>query len=127
VLLVDEAQDMQPVVLAELRRRASADLDPLILLISVLTSDRRLADLQDLPHGTRATAGPWAAGAEDCQHHILESLAGGWHPSARAITWTLNGRSLAQSRRRIAITRATAGTSPYARLGGHIVYIQQRP
>ena len=111
VLLVDEAQDMQPVVLAVLRRRASADLDPHILLTSVLASDGRLADLQDLPHGMRATAGPCAAGAGNCQHHFLKSLPGGRHPSAEAMPSTMNGRSLAQSRRRIAIPDATAGTS----------------
>jgi hypothetical protein len=48
----------------------------------------------------------------------------GTSPSAQAMTRTPNGRSLAMSGRRIAIPRATAGTSPYARLGGHIVYMQ---
>jgi AAA domain len=44
VLLVDEAQEMQPAVLAELRLLASADLDSHILLTTVLAGDGRLAD-----------------------------------------------------------------------------------
>lgn len=44
VLLVDEAQEMQPVVLAELRLLASADLDSQILLTTVLAGDGRLAE-----------------------------------------------------------------------------------
>ena len=44
VLLVDEAQEMQPAVLAELRLLASADLNSHILLTTVLAGDGRLAD-----------------------------------------------------------------------------------
>ena len=44
VLLVDEAQEMQSLVLAELRLLASADLDSHILLTIVLAGDGRLAE-----------------------------------------------------------------------------------
>jgi len=44
VLLVDEAQEMQSSVLAELRLLASADLDSNILLTVVLAGDGRLAE-----------------------------------------------------------------------------------
>ena len=44
VLVVDEAQEMQPAVLAELRLLASADLDSHILLTIVLAGDGRLAE-----------------------------------------------------------------------------------
>ena len=44
VLLVDEAQEMQPAVLAELRLLASAELDSHILLTIVLAGDGRLAE-----------------------------------------------------------------------------------
>lgn len=44
VLVIDEAQEMQPPVLAELRLLASADLDSRILLTIVLAGDGRLAD-----------------------------------------------------------------------------------
>jgi general secretion pathway protein A len=44
VLLVDEAQEMQSSVFAELRLLASADLDSQILLTVVLAGDGRLAD-----------------------------------------------------------------------------------
>ena len=44
VLLVDEAQEMQSAVLAELRLLASADLDSQILLTIVLAGDGRLAE-----------------------------------------------------------------------------------
>jgi len=44
VLLVDEAQEMQSSVLAELRLLASADLDSQILLTIVLAGDGRLAE-----------------------------------------------------------------------------------
>jgi type II secretory pathway predicted ATPase ExeA len=44
VLLVDEAQEMQPAVLAELRLLTSADLDSQILLTIVLAGDGRLAE-----------------------------------------------------------------------------------
>jgi len=44
VLLVDEAQEMQSPVLAELRLLASAELDSQILLTTVLAGDGRLAE-----------------------------------------------------------------------------------
>jgi general secretion pathway protein A len=44
VLLIDEAQEMQPGVLAELRLLASADLDSHVLLTTVLAGDGRLAE-----------------------------------------------------------------------------------
>ena len=44
VLVIDEAQEMQPPVLAELRLLASADLDSRILLTIVLAGDGRLAE-----------------------------------------------------------------------------------
>jgi type II secretory pathway predicted ATPase ExeA len=44
VLVVDEAQEMQSTVLAELRLLASADLDSHILLTTVLAGDGRLAE-----------------------------------------------------------------------------------
>ncbi len=57
VLLVDEAQEMAPDVLSELRILASADFDATSLLTIVLAGDGRLLDLlrhQDLvPLGTR--------------------------------------------------------------------------
>jgi len=43
LLLIDEAQEMNPAVLAELRLLASADLDSRSLLTVVLAGDRRLA------------------------------------------------------------------------------------
>jgi type II secretory pathway predicted ATPase ExeA len=44
VLIVDEAQEIQPAVLAELRLLSSAELDSRILLTVVLAGDGRLAD-----------------------------------------------------------------------------------
>jgi type II secretory pathway predicted ATPase ExeA len=44
VLVLDEAQEMQTLVLAELRLLASADLDSKILLTVVLAGDGRLAE-----------------------------------------------------------------------------------
>src|SRR6516225_3919506 len=44
ILLVDEAQEMLPAVLAELRLLASADLDSNVLLTIVLAGDGRLAE-----------------------------------------------------------------------------------
>lgn len=57
VLLVDEAQEMDPTVLSELRILASADFDSASLLTVILCGDGRLLELlrhQDLvPLGTR--------------------------------------------------------------------------
>lgn len=57
VLLVDEAQEMEPAVLSELRILSSADFDATSLLTVVLSGDSRLPELlrqEDLiPLGTR--------------------------------------------------------------------------
>jgi len=57
VLLIDEAQEMNPDVLSELRILSSADLDTTLLLTVVLSGDGRLLELlrqEDLvPLGTR--------------------------------------------------------------------------
>jgi type II secretory pathway predicted ATPase ExeA len=57
VLLVDEAQEMEPSVLSELRILASSDFDSTSLLTVILCGDRRLFELlrhEDLvPLGTR--------------------------------------------------------------------------
>jgi general secretion pathway protein A len=57
VLLIDEAQEMDPIVLSELRILASADFDATSLLTVVLSGDGRLVELlrhEDLiPLGTR--------------------------------------------------------------------------
>lgn len=47
LLLIDEAQEMNPAVLAELRLLASADLDSRSLLTVILAGDRRLATRLD--------------------------------------------------------------------------------
>ena len=60
VLLVDEAQEMDPEVLSELRILSSADFDATSLLTVVLSGDGRLPELlrhEDLiPLGTRIRA-----------------------------------------------------------------------
>ena len=60
VLLVDEAQEMDPEVLSELRILSSADFDATSLLTVVLSGDGRLLELlrhEDLiPLGTRIRA-----------------------------------------------------------------------
>lgn len=57
VLLIDEAQEMQPMVLSELRLLASKQFDSQILITAILAGDMRLGDklkLPDLiPLGTR--------------------------------------------------------------------------
>jgi general secretion pathway protein A len=50
VLLIDEAQEMTPEVLAELRILASADFDATSLLMVVLSGDGRLLDLLRQEH-----------------------------------------------------------------------------
>ncbi len=49
VLLIDEAQEMNPVVLCELRLLASADLDSRSILTVILAGDARLAEKLDCP------------------------------------------------------------------------------
>jgi type II secretory pathway predicted ATPase ExeA len=57
VLLIDEAQEMYPIVLSELRILSSSDFDSTSLLTVILSGDRRLSELlrhEDLvPLGTR--------------------------------------------------------------------------
>ena len=57
VLLIDEAQEMQPVVLNELRLLASADFDSRAILAIVLCGDQRLGDMfqsdELMPLGSR--------------------------------------------------------------------------
>jgi len=60
VLLIDEAQQMNPAVLCELRLLASAHFDSRVLLTVVLAGDRRLGELlrreELLPLGSRIRA-----------------------------------------------------------------------
>ena len=49
VLLIDEAQEMNPVVLCELRLLSSADLDSRSILTVILAGDQRLAAKLDCP------------------------------------------------------------------------------
>lgn len=60
VLLIDEAQQMHPAVLGELRLLASAHFDSRVLLTVVLAGDRRLGELlrheELLPLGSRIRA-----------------------------------------------------------------------
>jgi type II secretory pathway predicted ATPase ExeA len=49
VLLIDEAQEMNPVVLCELRLLSSADLDSRAILTVILAGDARLAAKLDCP------------------------------------------------------------------------------
>ena len=81
VLLVDEAQEMQPAVLAELRLLASADLDSQILLTTVLAGDGRLAERlrsnEFLPLASRmrvrlAIERASPQDLQDCLHHALQ-------------------------------------------------------
>jgi type II secretory pathway predicted ATPase ExeA len=81
VLLVDEAQEMQSAVLAELRLLASADLDSHILLTIVLAGDGRLADRlradEFLPLGSRmrvrlAIERATPQDLQDCLRHALQ-------------------------------------------------------
>lgn len=81
VLLVDEAQEMQPAVLAELRLLASADLDSQILLTVVLAGDGRLAERlrsdECLPLGSRmrvrlAIERAPPQDLQDCLRHALQ-------------------------------------------------------
>jgi len=81
VLLVDEAQEMQSAVLAELRLLASADLDSQILLTTVLAGDGRLADRlrvdEFLPLASRmrvrlAIERATPQDLQDCLRHTLQ-------------------------------------------------------
>jgi general secretion pathway protein A len=81
VLVIDEAQEMQPPVLAELRLLASADLDSRILLTIVLAGDGRLAERlrsdQFLPLASRvrvrlAIERATPQDLQDCLRHALQ-------------------------------------------------------
>ena len=81
VLIVDEAQEMQPLVLAELRLLASARLDSHILLTVVLGGDGRLVERfrsdELLPLGSRMRVrlALERAGVEELQECLKHSLA----------------------------------------------------
>src|SRR5580693_2314203 len=69
VLLIDEAQEMQPGVLAELRLLASADLDSHVLLTTVLAGDGPLASRMRVRLAIeRATPQE----LQDCLRHALQ-------------------------------------------------------
>ena len=81
VLIVDEAQEIQPAVLAELRLLSSAELDSRILLTVVLAGDGRLADRlrseEFLPLGSRmrvrlAIERATPQDLQDCLRHALQ-------------------------------------------------------
>ena len=80
-LVIDEAQEMQPAVLAELRLLASADLDSRILLTVVLAGDGRLAERlrsdEFLPLASRvrvrlAIERATPQDLQDCLRHALQ-------------------------------------------------------
>jgi len=81
VLIIDEAQEMQPAVLNELRLLCAADLDSRSLLTVVLAGDQRLADKfrapDLLPLGSRIRVRLTLAPATpqeliECLRHALE-------------------------------------------------------
>ena len=81
VLVIDEAQETQPPVLAELRLLASADLDSRILLTIVLAGDGRLAERlrsdEFLPLASRvrvrlAIERATPQDLQDCLRHALQ-------------------------------------------------------
>src|SRR4249920_2677909 len=80
VLLVDEAQEMQLSVLAELRLLASAELDSQILLTTVLAGDGRLAERlradEFLPLASRMRVRLWfeRASPEELAEHLRHAL-----------------------------------------------------
>ncbi len=81
VLLIDEAQEMDPEVLSELRLLSSADFDTTSLLTVVLSGDGRLLELlrrEDLvPLGTRIRTrlNMQAASNEELQELLSHTLA----------------------------------------------------
>jgi general secretion pathway protein A len=81
VLLIDEAQEMAPKVLSELRLLSSADFDATCLLTVVLAGDGRLLDLlrqEDLvPLGTRIRTrlNTDAASREELQELLRHALS----------------------------------------------------
>jgi len=82
VLLVDEAQEMLPVVLSELRLLASADLDSRSILTIILAGDQRLANRlgepELLPIASRIRSRLRLEGwtpkqLQDCLQHLLQA------------------------------------------------------
>jgi general secretion pathway protein A len=82
VLIIDEAQEMNSLVLAELRLLASADLDSRSILTIILAGDQRLAARLEEPDGLpiasrirsrlRLEALPPKA-LQECLNHLLKS------------------------------------------------------
>lgn len=82
VLIIDEAQEMNPLVLAELRMLASADLDSRSILTIILAGDQRLAARFDEPDllpiasrirsRLRLEALP-PKQLQECLHHLLRA------------------------------------------------------
>lgn len=82
VLIIDEAQEMNPLVLAELRMLASADLDSRSILTIILAGDQRLAtgfeepDLLPIASRIRSRLRLEALPSkqlQDCLNHLLKA------------------------------------------------------
>lgn len=82
VLIIDEAQEMNPLVLAELRLLASADLDARSILTIILAGDQRLAarfeepDLLPIASRIRSRLRLEALPPkqlQECLHHLLQA------------------------------------------------------
>lgn len=82
VLIIDEAQEMNPLVLAELRMLASADLDSRSILTIILAGDQRLAvrfqepDLLPIASRIRSRLRLEALPPkqlQECLHHLLKA------------------------------------------------------
>jgi type II secretory pathway predicted ATPase ExeA len=82
VLIIDEAQEMNPLVLAELRMLASADLDSRSILTIILAGDQRLAarfeepDLLPIASRIRSRLRLEALPPkqlQECFHHLLKA------------------------------------------------------
>jgi len=81
VLIIDEAQEMNPLVFSELRLLASADLDSRSILTVILAGDQRLANRLEEPDllpiasrirsRLRLEALPPKA-LQECLHHLLQ-------------------------------------------------------
>jgi general secretion pathway protein A len=86
VLLIDEAQEMQPVVLNELRHLCSARLDSHLLLTTVLAGDGRLAnsfrrdDLLPLGSRMRVRLQLERAAPDELQQLLNQALAKAGNP-----------------------------------------------
>ena len=93
VLLIDEAQEMNPPVLSELRLLASADLDSRSILTVILAGDRRLAarleepDLLPIASRIRSRLRTEALPPkqlQDCLNHLLKAAGNPKLLSARS-------------------------------------------